>query len=56
MEERLGLKLVDRHAGGKNGGGASLTVEAREFLWKYSLMEEGVREIVDERFGKIFGK
>jgi molybdate transport system regulatory protein len=56
MEERLGLKLVDRHAGGKNGGGASLTEEAREFLWKYSLMEEGVREIVDERFGKIFGK
>ena len=32
MEERLGIKLVDRQAGGKNGGGATLTDEARVFL------------------------
>lgn len=55
MEERLGLKLVERQAGGKNGGGASLTNEARQFLGKYELMEQGIREIVDERFRQVFG-
>lgn len=55
MEERLDMKLVERQAGGKNGGGAALTKEAREFLRKYELMEEGIREFVDERFKKIFG-
>jgi molybdate transport system regulatory protein len=56
MEERLGIKLVERHAGGKNGGGATLTKEAQEFVNKYEMMEEGIREIVDERFEKIFGR
>lgn len=56
MEERLGIKLVDRHPGGKNGGGATITVEAREFLIKYELMEKDIRHIVDERFRQIFGK
>lgn len=56
MEERLGIKLVDRHPGGKNGGGATITVEAREFLTKYELMEKDIRHIVDERFRQIFGK
>lgn len=54
MEERLGIKLIERQAGGKNGGGATLTEEAREFLSKYEMMEEGIREIVDERFRGIF--
>ncbi len=56
MEERLGIKLIERQVGGKNGGGATLTKEAKEFLRKYELMEEGIREIVDERFRKIFGR
>lgn len=55
MEERLGIKLVERQAGGRNGGGALLTKEAREFLRKYEMMEEGIREMVDERFRQIFG-
>lgn len=54
MEERLGIKLVERHAGGKNGGGAALTDDARKFLKQYQLMEDGIREIVDKRFKKIF--
>jgi molybdate transport system regulatory protein len=54
MEERLGIKLVERHVGGRNGGGAVITDEAREFLKKYRVMEEGLMEIVDERFRKIF--
>jgi molybdate transport system regulatory protein len=54
MEERLGLPLVERQAGGKNGGGAVLTDEARDFLEKYRMMEEGLKEIVDERFRQAF--
>ncbi len=56
MEERLGIKLVERQAGGRNGGGAVLTKDARKFLKKYEQMEEGIREAVDKKFGKIFGK
>lgn len=56
MEERLGIKFVDRQAGGRNGGGATLTEEAREFLRKYEMMEEGIGEIVDERFRGIFNR
>ena len=56
MEERLGIKLVDRQVGGRNGGGATLTKEARAFLKKFELMEEGIREIVDKKFGKIFNE
>jgi molybdate transport system regulatory protein len=54
MEKRLGITLVIRRAGGKNGGGASLTDEAREFIHKYSLLEEGIRESVDIRFNEVF--
>lgn len=54
MEERLGIKLVERQSGGKNGGGAALTAEAREFLRRYELLEEGIRELVDEKFRGIF--
>ncbi|SPQ01973.1 putative transcriptional regulator, ModE family [Candidatus Sulfobium mesophilum] len=54
MEERLGFKLIERQTGGKNGGGASLTEEAKKFLTKYEALEMGIRELVDERFRKIF--
>ena len=54
MEERLGIKLVERRTGGKNGGGATLTEDAREFLVNYKALEEGISEIVDERFRNIF--
>lgn len=55
MEQRLGIKLVDRHSGGKNGGGAAITNEARDFLKKYELMEKNIQEVVDESFRQIFG-
>ena len=55
MEERLGLKLIERQTGGRNGGGARLTDNARVFLRKYEAMEQGIREIVDERFRENFG-
>jgi molybdate transport system regulatory protein len=54
MEERLGVKLVDRQVGGKNGGGAMLTADARTFLKKYEALEKGIQEIVDRRFITTF--
>ncbi len=54
MEERLGIRLVERQAGGRNGGGAVLTAEARAFLERYRELEEGIREYVDRRFRKVF--
>ena len=45
---------MERKAGGKNGGGATLTNEAKEFLKKYEALENGIKEIVDEKFKRIF--
>jgi molybdate transport system regulatory protein len=56
MEERLGIRLVERQKGGRNGGGASLTDDARAFLGKYEKLEEGIRDMVDKRFRRIFGE
>jgi molybdate transport system regulatory protein len=55
-EERLGMKLVDRQTGGKDGGGATLTENARTILKKYRDMEKGLQKIVEGRFEKIFKK
>lgn len=54
MEGRLGFRLIDRRTGGRNGGGATLTEDAREFLRKFAALEKGIREIVDNRFSEIF--
>jgi molybdate transport system regulatory protein len=54
MEDRLGVKLIERQTGGKNGGGAALTADARELLRKYEALEKGIQEIVDRRFRTIF--
>ena len=54
MEKRLGIKLIDRQTGGKNGGGTVLTENARTMLKQYKDLERGLQKIVDERFRKIF--
>jgi molybdate transport system regulatory protein len=56
MEERLGIKLVKRQTGGKGGGGATLTEDAKKILKKYRKLESGLLKIVDKRFKKIFEK
>ncbi|GAB4389313.1 MAG: hypothetical protein Kow0025_13930 [Thermodesulfovibrionales bacterium] len=55
MEERLGIRLVERRAGGRHGGGAALTAEALDFITKYEALEAGMAEAVDARFGEVFG-
>jgi len=54
MEERLGIKLIERHVRGRNGGGASLTDEARMFLGQYGELEQDIESVVNERFRRIF--
>jgi len=54
MEERLGIRLVECRAGGRSGGGATLTEDARSFLRRYELLERGIDEFVDERFARNF--
>ncbi len=54
MEKRLGIRLVESQAGGRNGGGTVLTSEGRDFIKRYGEMEEGIREIVDDQFAKAF--
>lgn len=54
MEARLDVQLVKRQTGGRNGGGATLTDDARKFLKKYEALEKGVQAIVDKRFRSIF--
>jgi molybdate transport system regulatory protein len=54
MEQRLGKKLVERQAGGLHGGGAMLTREARDFMGKYEMLEEGVNELLDRKFTEVF--
>ena len=54
MEDRLGIKLVNRRVGGKNGGGAELTEEAREFLRRYGELEDQIRKYANRKFRSIF--
>lgn len=54
MEKRLGLSLVVRQTGGKHGGGAALTPEAREFIKKFEKLEQGLRVFVDTQFQEFF--
>jgi molybdate transport system regulatory protein len=56
MEERLGIKLVKRQTGGRDGGGATLTENAKQLLRKYAELESGLQRIVDAKFKKIFEK
>ncbi len=54
MEQRLGSRLVERKAGGLNGGGASLTKSGREFLIRYESLSDGVNDLIDKKFTEIF--
>jgi molybdate transport system regulatory protein len=55
MESRLGVKLVERKTGGRNGGGAILTDTARQLIRNYEQMEREVTALANRRFSGIFG-
>jgi molybdate transport system regulatory protein len=53
-EEALGLKLLDVTTGGKGGGGAKLTHEARELVSSYSKYVEKMSSIAEKEFKLMF--
>ncbi|MBQ6115854.1 MAG: LysR family transcriptional regulator [Oscillospiraceae bacterium] len=53
-EEGLGVKLLDSSTGGKNGGGAVLTDEARQLLSAYDSYCGKLREYADRLLAEEF--
>ncbi len=56
VEKRLGFPLLIQIKGGKGGGGAVLTQQAKDVLDKFEKLERQVREFSDKSYKKIFGK
>jgi molybdate transport system regulatory protein len=54
MERRGGLKLVETQIGGREGGGAKLTPQGRDFLRRYLAFREGLDEYIENKFKKAF--
>lgn len=54
IEKRSGIKFVETQVGGKEGGGARLTREGREFLKKYSAFRDGIDEFIERKFRIAF--
>lgn len=54
MEKRLGFPLVNRLKGGAGGGESSLTPQAMEMLDKFNTLQQGIQEIIDEKFKELF--
>ena len=54
MEKRLGFPLVNRLKGGAGGGESTLTAEALELLDKFNTLQQGVQEIIDNKFQELF--
>ena len=54
-ERELGFPLLNTTTGGKEGGGASLTIEGRAFLEKYDRFCALVNGHAQEDFETVFG-
>jgi molybdate transport system regulatory protein len=54
MENGLGVRLVERHAGGVHGGGAWLTDAGREYMERFSRLAEQIDAVVGEQFTAAF--
>jgi molybdate transport repressor ModE-like protein len=54
MEKRGGIKLVETQVGGREGGGAKLTLPGKEFLRRYSAFREGLDEYIEDKFQRAF--
>ncbi len=53
-EKALGLKLLDVTTGGKGGGGAKLTNEARKLISSYNKYVNKMSKIAEKEFKLIF--
>ncbi len=54
MEKRGGIKLVETRIGGREGGGARLTAQGKDFLRRYLAFRNGLDEYIEKKFRKAF--
>lgn len=54
LETGLGIKVIEKQIGGKDGGGSILTEEARVLIQKFEEFEIEVEESIIELFNKKF--
>ncbi len=54
IEQQLGLRLVDSHSGGVDGGGATLTPAAADIVHRFRHASRGFEKLVRERFEAEF--
>lgn len=53
-ERALGIRLLEVTTGGKGGGGAILTPEAKELIRKYKKYSERIACLIEKEFKRIF--
>jgi len=54
IEDQLGLRLLDTHSGGPDGGHTTLTPEALDIVRRFRRASRGVEDLVRERFESEF--
>ncbi len=54
VEKRIGRPLLVKVKGGKSGGGAMLTVYAKNLIEKFEKLEEEVKDFTNKRYREIF--
>ena len=55
METRLGQKLITTQTGGKQGGGATLTPAALDYLEKFTRFSQQIEAHIQEQYQALFG-
>jgi molybdate transport system regulatory protein len=53
-EQELGVPVLERRVGGKQGGGSALTPEGRELLTRYSAAQVEVETYLTDVFSRHF--
>lgn len=56
MEAALGERLVERHVGGPEGGGTTLTPAGREYVARFRRFAAGLDAVVEAHFRAAFGE
>lgn len=54
LERAMGVPLLERHPGGRPGGGTRLTPEGRDFLDRYRRFRQGIDTVVERQFTRSF--
>jgi len=54
LENGIGIKVLEKQIGGKNGGGSTLTEEVRVLIKKFDELEMEVDQCITELFNKKF--